>query len=410
MSTIQRIILLQLFLSLPMSPQTHVSSAQSLSELHDRVKVSGLTSRRFTQRQLIGWISPAVEAGTILPERVGASAEGRPITLYTYGTGPVRVLLWSQMHGDEPTATMALLDMMALFHAQPNHPTVRLIRDRLTVLMIPMLNPDGAERFTRRTAQRIDMNRDALRLESSEARTLKSVRDRFAPEFGFNLHDQDPRYTVGLTRRMTGIALLAPPVDESRTDNQVRTRAKHVAAGIAVALGELIPGAIAKWDDTFEPRAFGDNVQRWGTSTVLIESGGWPGDKEKMHLRRMNFVALVEALRLIADGSWSTTSLDVYESLPFNMKLGCDVLITNAQIRPSLAAPPARVDVAVNVDETSENGEPATVKVTIIDVGDLSTFVGYEVIDAGGAELDPLLVKVDKVLTPDQLKSLIPRK
>ena len=136
----------------------------------------------------------------------------------------------------------------------------------------------------------------------------------------------------------------------------------------------------------------------------------WPGDKEKMHLRKMNFVALVEALRLIADGSWSTTPLDAYESLPFNMKLGCDILITNAQIRPSLAAPPARVDVAVNVDETSENGEPTTVKATIIAVGDLSLFTGYEVIDAKGAEVDSLLVKVDKVLTPEQLKSLIPRK
>lgn len=410
MSTIQCIIFIPLVLTLPMSAQTHVSAAQSLSELHDQVKVRGITSRRFTQSQLIGWISPAVEAGMILPERVGASAEGRPITLYSYGSGPVRVLLWSQMHGDEPTATMALADMIDLFRLRSDHPTVRLIRDRLTVLMIPMLNPDGAERFTRRTAQRIDVNRDALRLESPEARTLKSVRDRLAPEFGFNLHDQDPRYTVGLTRRMTGIALLAPPVDESRADNAVRTRAKHVAAGIAVTLGELIPGAIAKWDDAFEPRAFGDNVQRWGTSTVLIESGGWPGDKEKMHLRKMNFVALVEALRLITDGSWSTTSLDVYESLPFNMKLGCDVLITNAQIRPSLAAPPARVDVAVNVDEIFENGEPTMMKVTIIDVGDLSTFIGYEIIDAGGAELDPLLVKVDKILTPEQFKSLIPRK
>ncbi|MEK6650656.1 MAG: M14 family zinc carboxypeptidase [Bacteroidota bacterium] len=410
MSTLQRIMFFLLSLSLPMSAQTHISAAQSLSELHDQVKVSGITSRRFTQLQLAGWIAPAIDAGTVRTERVGSSAEGRPITLYTYGTGSVRVLLWSQMHGDEPTATMAMADMMALFRSHPDHPAVRLIRDRLTVLMIPMLNPDGAERFTRRTAQRIDMNRDALRLESPEARTLKSVRDQFAPEFGFNLHDQDPRYTVGFTRRMTGIALLAPPVDESRTDNEVRKRAKHVAAGIAVTLHELIPGAIAKWDDAFEPRAFGDNIQRWGTSTVLIESGGWPGDKEKMHLRKMNFVALVEALRLIADGSWSTTPLDAYESLPFNMKLGCDILITNAQIRPSLAAPPARVDVAVNVDETSENGEPTTVKATIIDVGDLSLFTGYEVIDAKGAEVDSLLVKVDKVLTPEQLKSLIPRK
>jgi hypothetical protein len=410
MSTHHRIAILFSLLSLSMSAQQSVSPLRSLSALHDQVKVNGIASRRFTQRELAGWLTPAVDASVVRTERVGSSAEGRPITLYTYGTGPVRVLLWSQMHGDEPTATMALADIMALFRALPDHPTVRLIRERLTVLIIPMLNPDGAERFTRRTAQRIDINRDALRLESPEARTLKLVHDRFAPDFGFNLHDQDPRYTVGLTRRMTGIALLAPPTDESRADNEVRRRAKHVAAGIAVTLQELIPRAVAKWDDTYEPRAFGDNVQRWGTSTVLIESGGWPGDKEKMHLRKMNFVALIDALRLIADGSWTAAPLDAYESLPFNMKLGCDILLMNAQIRPSPLAPPARVDVAINVDETTENGEPLTVKATIIDVGDLSTFAGYEVIDAKGTEVDPLLVKVDKVLTPEQLKSLIPRK
>ena len=28
------------------------------------------------------------------------------------GTGPRRILLWSQMHGDEPTATLALLDIL----------------------------------------------------------------------------------------------------------------------------------------------------------------------------------------------------------------------------------------------------------------------------------------------------------
>lgn len=409
MSRVVRSFILSL-VCLPMAAQNSAHTSRELSALYDRVKVQTITSRRFNQQQLLGWLAPAVQARTVKAEQVGTSSEGRPITLYTYGTGNTRVLLWSQMHGDEPTATMALADIFALLSSSPDDPLVRLIRENLTLLVIPMINPDGAERFTRRTAQRIDMNRDALRLETPEARTLKDVRDAYAPQFGFNLHDQDPRYTVGTTKQMTAIALLAPAMDESRADNDVRTRAKHVAAGIASLLQELIPGAVAKWDDTFEPRAFGDNIQRWGTSTVLIESGGWRGDKEKMHLRRMNFVALLGALRMIADGSWAATSLPAYESLPFNMRLGCDILITNARIRPSLKAPEARVDVALNIDETSDNGDPVTVKATVVDVGDLSTYSGYEVIDAGGGTLDSLLVKVDKVLTMDQLKSLIPRK
>jgi hypothetical protein len=393
-----------------MSAQTIAPSPRELAAVHEAIRVREITSRTFTQSDLMGWLAPAVKAGVITAESVGSSGEGRPITLYTYGSGPTQVLLWSQMHGDEPTATMALVDLVALFHQRPNDPLVKLVRERLTLLMLPMLNPDGAERFIRRTAQRIDMNRDALALETPEARTLKAVRDRFNPEFGFNLHDQDPRYTVGTTRQFTAIALLAPPVDEERTDNAVRARAKQVAAGIASTLGELIPGRIAKWDDTFEPRAFGDNVQRWGTSTVLIESGGWPGDKQKMHLRAMNFVALLDAFRRMADGSWSSSRVDAYESLPFNMRLGCDLLITNARIRPSPKAPAARVDVAVNIDEISDNGGSPTIRAMIADIGDLRTYTGYEVHDAKGAEVDSLVVKVDQILTPEQLKSLIPRK
>ena len=51
----------------------------------------------------------------------------------------------------------------------------------LTLHVVPMLNPDGAERFQRRNAQSIDINRDALRLQTPEGRALKALRDRLQP-------------------------------------------------------------------------------------------------------------------------------------------------------------------------------------------------------------------------------------
>ena len=33
-------------------------------------------------------------------------------------------------------------------------------------------------------------------------------------------------------------------------------------------------GQVGRYNDEFEPRAFGDNMQKWGTSTILIETGG----------------------------------------------------------------------------------------------------------------------------------------
>ena len=53
----------------------------------------------------------AAHPGALSLESVGRSVEGRQIQLLTLGRGPRRVLLWSQMHGDEPSATPALLDL-----------------------------------------------------------------------------------------------------------------------------------------------------------------------------------------------------------------------------------------------------------------------------------------------------------
>ncbi len=44
-------------------------------------------------------------------EEIGRSFGDRPIHMLTLGHGPRTVLLWSQMHGDEPSATPALLDI-----------------------------------------------------------------------------------------------------------------------------------------------------------------------------------------------------------------------------------------------------------------------------------------------------------
>ena len=44
--------------------------------------------------------------------KVGESFEGREIHLIRIGSGSDKILLWSQMHGDEPSATPALFDML----------------------------------------------------------------------------------------------------------------------------------------------------------------------------------------------------------------------------------------------------------------------------------------------------------
>lgn len=360
------------------------SGAQELLRLQERHRVEEIDSRRFSHAELWGALEPLIDASPALrSEEIGRSAEGRPIRAVSFGEGPTRVLLWSQMHGDESTATMALADLLHLLAREPDHPLARLIGERLQVTMVPMLNPDGAERFQRRNAYGIDINRDARVLSTPEARALKGVRDRLEPEFGFNLHDQNVRTRVGTTDRTAAIALLAPPFDATRGDNVVRARAKRVAAVVRNSIEPLVGGHIARYDDTFNPRAFGDLMQQWGTSTVLIESGGWKDDPEKQYLRAVNFVAVLSALRAIAEGSYAAADPLAYESLPENGPSVSDLLIRGGQIVvPGLA--PLRADLAVNFADPL-----LRVEGRITDVGDLREVDARDTLEVEGLFLHP---------------------
>ena len=229
--------------------------------------------------------------GRLTLEEVGRSVQGRKIHLVTLGSGPRRILLWSQMHGDEPSATPALLDLADTLLAS-DEPEHRAILEGLTLLMVPMLNPDGAERYARRNAQAIDINRDALHLATPEGRLLKALRDRLQPELGFNLHDQNRRTTVGDTGVLSTISLLAVSGDREGTLTPGRARAKRVCSAIARTLEPFVPGGIGRYDEDWNPRAFGDNVTAWGTPVVLIESGGIPPGRPLTDLTRLNYVAL----------------------------------------------------------------------------------------------------------------------
>ncbi len=315
------------------SLQSTIDVARELFSNYETLRFREIASRRFRQADLLRWLQALAPLGFYSMSPLGSSAEGRTIPLLTFGRGPVTVLLWSQMHGDEPTATMALVDLLNFLSREQQHPVATMISEKLKVLIVPMLNPDGAERFQRRTAQAIDMNRDARSFETPEARLLKEVRDRYQPQFGFNLHDQDPRYAVGNTKAVSTIALLAPAFDDVRSDNHIRVRAKHIAALFASVMQEFIPGHISKYDDSFEPRAFGDNIQRWGTSTVLVESGGWPQDREKMFIRKLNYVGLLSSLYSIATNSYERAPLTVYDQLPFGTKYLFDVVLRGARLQ-----------------------------------------------------------------------------
>jgi hypothetical protein len=325
---------------------------------------------------------------------VGRSVQGRPIHLLTVGSGPRKILLWSQMHGDEPSATPALLDLAHTLLAfdSPEH---RSILDGLTLLMVPMLNPDGAERYARRNAQAIDINRDALDLATPEGRLLKAVRDRFQPELGFNLHDQNRRTTVGDTGVLSTISLLAVAGDREGTVTPGRARAKRVCSAVARTLEPFVPGGIGRYDEDWNPRAFGDNVTAWGTPVVLIESGGLPPGRPLADLTRLDYVALLTVLDGLVRDDLAGETPDLYEGLKRNAEnLWTDVLLEGGRVWQPGAGEPYRADVAFDVldrDPVSascaERGAPGPSR--ILEVGDGRLLGAARRLDVAGRLVAP---------------------
>jgi hypothetical protein len=387
------------------------SVAHDLFDVYDSFQVNEISSSRFTQAEMRRWLDPLVDQVPLKKSILGASSERRDIMLYSAGKGVTKVMLWSQMHGDEPTATMALLDIFKFLAKNPEHTVSKTILEKLTLLVIPMINPDGAERFKRRTAQMIDMNRDAQALTTPESRILKRTRDQYKPDYGFNLHDQDPRYTVGTTKKITAIALLAPSADESRGNTSERIWAKQIASTLAQVLNLFIPDNLAKWDDTYIPTAFGDNFQKWGTSTILVESGGWRGDPDKFFLRKLNCIGLLATLYAIAMGEIDNADVSLYDQIPFNMKLGCDTIIRNAILKVNNQILPALVDIGINFDRRINylSGKVDDIA-TIVEIGDLSTYTALEnEINANGAELDSSRIVLENPFAKAEMDLLFKR-
>lgn len=366
-------------LALALPAQTSWTDRVAIVERH---RVREITQRRFTHAQFWRAVDPSVRSGVFRVAEVGRSLQGRELRTLTFGRGPVKVFMWSQMHGDEATATMALADLFAfLSSSEPHALRDRLSRD-LTVTFLPMLNPDGAEIFQRENAAGIDINRDVRRLASPEARTLKAVRDQVVPDFGFNLHDQNARTRVG-NGEQAAIALLPPASDSARSYGPVRTRARLVAAWLARDFGNVIAGRIAKYDDTFNPRAFGDLMQTWGASTVLIESGALPNDPQKQLLRTYNGAAILGVLEAIASKGYESADPSAYERLPFNRGGAYDLLVMGATIvMPGLGT--SRSDVAINFDDSvARRGG------RIREVGDLEEVVALDTLRLDGLFLHP---------------------
>lgn len=377
--------------------QTALDDAEWLSKEHETHAFVRVLAPCLTPEALSADLArlQAAHEGQVSVENIGVSFLDRDIKMVSIGRGERSILLWSQMHGDEPTATPALLDLTDFLARNSSHPDVARILDAFTLRMIPMLNPDGAARYERRNAQGIDINRDALMLATPEGRLLKSIRERFSPFLGFNLHDQGRRITVGGTGILSSISLLAVAGDEAGTLTPGRARAKRVASRIVDVLTPFVPGGIARYDEDWNPRAFGDNITAWGTPVVLIESGGFPRGGGFKELTRLNTIALVSALDGLARNDLTDVSPDAYDGLLRNRgEAYADVALTGVSILEPRIGKWFEADLAFDIlagDQTVA-GCPVLEQAgsRVVEVGDARVVTPGRKLDGRGMLVAPL--------------------
>lgn len=356
----------------------------SLNDSYSKYREEKLNRKRVTHKEIISLIKPLMKRKNLTVKKEGYSIEGRDIYLLKFGSGKTKILLWSQMHGDEPTATLAFFDLFNFLLKSDEYDSLRKeIFSKLTLYFVPMLNPDGAERITRENAAGIDLNRDALALQSPESKTLINLVDEINPDFSFNMHDQDFRWAAGDTNKMAALALLAPVFDSKKTINKSREKAIKLVAAIHNEFSKYLPGYIARYGDGYEPRSFGDTIAGRNSSTILIESGKLANDPDKIVLRKINFLLLVYSFLSITKGSYKKSPVEEYFKIPNNGNFMFDLLIKNATFK--VKGKNLKVDIAINLEEKYFKNERAPYYVSYVElIGDSKGLYGIEEFDASG--------------------------
>ncbi|KAB2907535.1 MAG: hypothetical protein LC102_07200 [Ignavibacteriales bacterium] len=295
---------------------------------YELYKEKGFRERYYTHREMIERLTQYENNGLFSISTAGFSVEGRELKLIKTGSGSTKVFMWAQMHGDEPTANSALFDLLNfLSHPLEGEKLRDLILSNISLWLMPMVNPDGAERFKRENALKKDLNRDARELSMPESRALMGAFKSISPHFAFNLHDQGRAHAVGRTGRSATISFLAPPPDSSGSTPKNRFAAIQLISSLISVLGEVIPNNIGRYSDDYEPRAFGDSFQAMGAATILVESGGWQFDLLRTFQRRLNFLLFIAGLQSIATEEYKEWGRALYNSLPKNRKLLYDAFI-----------------------------------------------------------------------------------
>lgn len=310
---------------------------------------------------------------------IGTSFLQKPIYKMTIGTGPVKILAWSQMHGNESNATHAMLDL--LFTLKNSEELKDELFSKIQLDFIFMLNPDGSEKWTRLNAQDVDLNRDFHHEASTEIKFLKNTVASGDYDYALNLHEQRTIFTTDGIYPAT-LSFLAPSEDVERTITENRKKCMAVIGEVYDRLKEMIPEQIGRYSDEFYPASTGDNFIKGGLPTILFEGGHFIGDYERKETRKYYTIALYYALKAISRLGSATDGWETYLEIPENKETHYDIIYRNVKLNTPHEC---ILDIAVQYREVKEESKNDISFIPyVMEAGDVKNKKGWLEIDCTG--------------------------
>ncbi len=244
-------------------------TVKELKQLFLKYKEQNLSGRYINNNHVL----PIIESLrlNLEIEEIGKSVLNKPIFSFLIGKGDKKILIWSQMHGNESTTTKSVFDLLNTLLNETNK-YVNEILSSCTICIIPILNPDGAEAYTRLNANNVDLNRDAQNLSQPESRILRDMFKQFKPDYCFNLHGQRTIFSAGNTKHPATVSFLAPAQDTACTITETRKKAMELILAMNTNLQEQIKGQVGIYDDAFNINCVGDQFQSLNVPTILFEA------------------------------------------------------------------------------------------------------------------------------------------